>query len=219
MKNAKKKNKRGCANSNLVHDNHFTFYKYHDIREFTKRPLHSKLNLKEFKDKLVLFYHDTIEIRPNNESQIKDLENTKVVLYIALKLRNNLLHMYKNQDDKFKKAKKKRRKVQNVSENLAINLYLDEDDLPPMSALEGAKEVKLEPGETIVDRLKLISQKGKASGTGLKFLTPKKLLTRLPKLLAQIKSGNNSYNLKNENRKIIYLFYQHNKLPKKLTTI
>ena len=141
------------------------------------------------------------------------------MLYIALKLRNNLLHMYKNQDDKFKKAKKKRRKVQNVSENLAINLYLDEDDLPPMSALEGAKEVKLEPGETIVDRLKLISQKGKASGTGLKFLTPKKLLTRLPKLLAQIKSGNNSYNLKNENRKIIYLFYQHNKLPKKLTTI
>ena len=142
-------------------------------------PLHSKLNLKEFKDKLVLFYHDTIKIRPNNENQIKDLENTKVVLYIALKLRNNLLHMYKNQDDKFKKTKKKRRKVQNVSENFAINLYLDEDDLPPMSALEGVKEVKLEPGETIVDRLKLISQKGKASGTGLKFLTPKKLLTKI----------------------------------------
>ena len=179
MKNTKQKNKRGCANSNLVHDNYFTFYKYHDIREFTKRPLHSKLNLKEFKDKLVLFYHDTIEIRPNNENQIKDLENTKVVLYIALKLRNNLLHMYKNQDDKFKKTKKKRRKVQNVSENFAINLYLDEDDLPPMSALEGVKEVKLEPGETIVDRLKLISQKGKASGTGLKFLTPKKLLTKI----------------------------------------
>ena len=67
--------------------------------------------------------------------------------------------------------------------------------------------------------MKLISQKGKASRTGLKFLTPKKLLTRLPILLAQIKSGNNSNNLKNDNRKMIYLFYQHNKLPKKLTTI
>ena len=67
--------------------------------------------------------------------------------------------------------------------------------------------------------MKLISQKGKASRTGLKFLTPKKLLTRLPILLAQIKAGNNSNNLKNDNRKMIYLFYQHNKLPKKLTTI
>ena len=67
--------------------------------------------------------------------------------------------------------------------------------------------------------MKLISQKGKASRTGLKFLTPKKLLTRLPILLAQIKAGNNSNNLKNDNRKMIYLFYQRNKLPKKLTTI
>ena len=141
------------------------------------------------------------------------------MLYIALKLRNNLLNMYKNQDDKLTNAKKKRRKVQNVPENLAIDLYLDEYDLPPMSALEGNEEVKLEPGETIVDRVKLISQNGKASRTGLKFLTPKKLLTRLPILLAQIKAGNNSCNLKNDNRKMIYLFYQHNKLPKKLTTI
>ena len=30
-------------------------------------------------------------------------------------------------------------------------------------------------------------------GTGLKILTPNKLLTRLPILLAQIKAGNNSY--------------------------
>ena len=55
--------------------------------------------------------------------------------------------------------------------------------------------------------MKLIPQKGKASRTGLKFLTPKKLLTRLAILLAQIKAGKNSYNIKNENRKIIYLFY------------
>ena len=36
-----------------------------------------------------------------------------------------------------------------MAENLAIDLYLDEDDLPPMSALKGYKEVKLEPGETV----------------------------------------------------------------------
>ena len=50
---------------------------------------------------------------------------------------------------------------------------------------------------------------------GLKILTPNKLLTRLPILLAQIKAGNNSYKLKNEIRQILYLLYQHNKITKK----
>ena len=35
-------------------------------------------------------------------------------------------------------------------------------------------------------------------GKGLKILTSKKLLTRLPLLLAQIKTGNNSHKLKIE---------------------
>ena len=39
--------------------------------------------------------------------------------------------------------------------------------------------------------------------TGLKILTPNKLLTRIPILLAQIKTGNNSYKLKNEIRQIL----------------
>ena len=67
------------------------------------------------------------------------------------------------------------------------------DDMPP---LEGDEEVK--------------------EGKRLKILTPNKLLTRLPVLLAQIKAGNNSYKLKNEIRQILYLFYQHNKISKKI---
>ena len=51
------------------------------------------------------------------------------------------------------------------------SVYLS--DMPP---LEGDEEVK--------------------EGKGLKMLTPNKLLTRLPILLAQIKAGNNSYKLK-----------------------
>ena len=53
-------------------------------------------------------------------------------------------------------------------------------------------------------------------GKGLKILTPKKLLTRLPILLAQIKVGNNSYKLKDEIRQILYLLYQHKKITKKV---
>ena len=48
----------------------------------------------------------------------------------------------------------------------------------------------------------------------LKTLTPKKLLTKLLILLAQVKPGSNSYKLKNEIRQILYLLYQHNKISK-----
>ena len=50
---------------------------------------------------------------------------------------------------------------------------------------------------------------------GLKFSTPSKLLTSLPILLAQKKSGYNSYKLKNEISQILYLLYQYNKIIKK----
>ena len=48
-------------------------------------------------------------------------------------------------------------------------------------------------------------------GTETKTLTPKKLLTRLPVLLAQLKAGNNSYKLKSLNT-----FYEVNNLIKSL---
>ena len=48
-------------------------------------------------------------------------------------------------------------------------------------------------------------------GKGLKTLTPNKLLATLPISLGQIKDGNNSYKLKNEIRKILYLLYNNNK--------
>ena len=66
------------------------------------------------------------------------------------------------------------------------------DDMPP----RGDEEVK--------------------EGKELKILIPKKLLTRLPILLAQIKAENNLYKFKNEIRQILYLLYQHNKITKKV---
>ena len=79
-----------------------------------------------------------------------------------------------------------------MPENLPIDLHFDEDDLPPMLPLEGDKEIKLEPGEAIAEGMKLNLQKRKTTGTGLKILTPNKLLTRLSILLEQIKAGNKS---------------------------
>ena len=55
--------------------------------------------------------------------------------------------------------------------------------------------------------------------TGLKIVTPNKLLTRHPILFAQINAGNNSAKLKNKIRQILYLLYKHKKSLKKLATI
>ena len=43
---------------------------------------------------------------------------------------------------------------------------------------------------------------GSSSGSGLKILTNKQMLNRLPILLTQIQAGNNSKKLKNETRQI-----------------
>ena len=53
-------------------------------------------------------------------------------------------------------------------------------------------------------------------GKGVIVLTLNKLLIRLSILLGKIKAANNSYNLKNEIRQILYILDQHNKIKKKL---
>ena len=65
----RKKKKKAEVNN---YDNYFIFYKYCTIKEFTTRSLDSKLkDLKEFKDKLGLFYYDTAEIKPDKRLRKK----------------------------------------------------------------------------------------------------------------------------------------------------
>ena len=51
-------------------------------------------------------------------------------------------------------------------------------------------------------------------GEGLKILTNKQMLNRLPILLAQIQAGNNSIKLKNKARQILYSLYRSKVLTK-----
>ena len=53
-------------------------------------------------------------------------------------------------------------------------------------------------------------------GTGLKLLTPKQMLQRLPIVLAQLKAGNNSESSLNEIRQIVYSLYQSKQFTKKV---
>ena len=58
------------------------------------------------------------------------------------------------------------------------------------------------------------SKQNKTEGKRLKILTPKQMLQRLPIALAQVKAGNNSENLLNKIRQVIYSLYQ----SKEITT-
>ena len=56
-------------------------------------------------------------------------------------------------------------------------------------------------------------------GEGIKILTPKQMLQRLPIAIAQVKEGNTFENLLNEIRQIIYICIEQKKLLKKYITI
>ena len=58
------------------------------------------------------------------------------------------------------------------------------------------------------------SYDSKQEGAGLKILTPKQMLQRFSKSLAQVKVGNNSQSLLNEIRQIVYSLYQSKKITK-----
>ena len=53
-------------------------------------------------------------------------------------------------------------------------------------------------------------------GTGLKILTPKQILQRLPIALAQVKVRNNSESLLNKIRQVVYSLYQLKQITKKV---
>ena len=72
-------------------------------------------------------------------------------------------------------------------------------------------------GSMILEAKRKTTEKLKEQeGTGLKILTPKQMLQRLPIALAQVKAGNNSENLLNGIRQIVYSFYQSKEITKKV---
>ena len=53
-------------------------------------------------------------------------------------------------------------------------------------------------------------------GKRLKILTPRQMIQRSPIALGQVKAGNNSENLLNEIRQIVYSLYQSKEITKKV---
>ena len=60
------------------------------------------------------------------------------------------------------------------------------------------------------------AKQNETKGAEVKNLTSKQMLQRLPIALAQVKAGNNSENLLNEIRQIIYSLYKSKEITKKV---
>ena len=60
------------------------------------------------------------------------------------------------------------------------------------------------------------AKQNETKGTGLKTLTPKQMLQRLPIALALVKASNNSENLFNETRQTVYSLCQSKQITKKV---
>ena len=85
--------------------------------------------------------------------------------------------------------------LKQVSESEKLDTATGEEDIgdpPPLETEEEKAEKRQKP----------------TTGKGLKVMTPKQMITRLPILLAQIKAGNNFEKLKNEIREIVYSLYR-----------
>ena len=68
----------------------------------------------------------------------------------------------------------------------------------------------------MMSEAKCKAKQNEIKGTGLKILSPKQMLQRLPIALAQVKAGNNSESLLNEIRQIVYSLYQSKQITKKV---
>ena len=110
-----------------------------------------------------LFHYVTEEIKPDTEDDKIDLEDKKSKIKTAFNLYDKLLNIYTAQNNKLTEDQKKMTNVLNRPEELTLGFT--EDDLAP---LEGDEEVKLQPEESIVERVKSNPPKRKNEGTGLK---------------------------------------------------
>ena len=62
----------------------------------------------------------------------------------------------------------------------------------------------------------ILNNKKNQEGQGIKILTPSQTLSRLPIYLAQLKAGNNSEELKNEMRQLLYSLYRSKNMTKQV---
>ena len=124
-----------------------------------------------------------------------------------------LFNAIKNNQIKFSEAKNEQNEFLNKLSNIKIGKKTTEQK----KVIKNIEKFYLSREDDINffrDYIEMLSdanydaKQNETKGKGLKILTPKQMLQRLPIALAQVKAGNNSESLLNEIRQIVYSLYQ-----------
>ena len=131
-----------------------------------------------------------------------------------------LFNAIKNNQIKFSEAKNEQNEFLNKLSNIKIGKKTTEQK----KVIENIEKSYLSREDDINflrDYIEMLSdanydaKQNETKGKGLKILTPKQMLQRLPIALAQVKAGNNSESLLNEIRQIVYSLCQSKEITKK----
>ena len=146
---------------------------------------------------------------------------TKEVNFYEYMNSKELFNAIKNSQIKFSEVKNK----QNEFLNKLRNIYVGKKTLKQKEVINNLEKFYNSREEVINffrDYIEMLSdanynsKNSETKGKGLKILTPKQMLQRLPIALAQVKAGNNSETLLNEIRQIVYFLYQSKQSTKKI---
>ena len=164
--------------------------------------------------------HDRVDY---NNLKFEYIGPTKDVSFYEYMDSKELFNAIKNIQIKFSEVKNKQNEFLNKLRNIKIGKKTPEQK-EIINDLEKFYNSREEVINYFRDYIEMLSdanynaKQKKSKRRGLKILTPKEILQRLPIALAQVKAGNNSESLLNEIRQIVYSLYQSNKSPKKYAT-
>ena len=197
-------------------------------KEQTK-PIEDKSNNQS---KATIIFNDLINKRKELMSELYDSVDynnlkfeyvgpTKDVSFYEYKDSKELFNAIKNNQIKFSEVKNKQNEFLNKLSNIKIGKKNAEQKevINNLGKFYNSREV-INFFRDYIEMLsdaKYDAKQNETKGTGLKILTPKQMLQRLPIALAQVKAGNNSESLLNEIRQIVFLCINQNKSQKKYT--
>ena len=154
--------------------------------------------------------HDNVDY---NNLKFEYVGSTKDVSFYEYMDSKELFNAIKNNQIKFSEVKNKQNEFLNKLSNIKIGKKTPEQK-EVINNLEKFYNSREEVINFFRDYIEMLSdakydaKQNETKGTGLKILTPKQMLQRLPIALAQVKAGNKSESLLNEIRQIFYSLYQ-----------
>ena len=162
--------------------------------------------------------HDRVDY---NNLKFEYIGPTKDVSFYEYMDSKELFNAIKSSQIKFSEVKNKQNEFLNKLSNIKIGKKTIEQK-ETINNLEKFYNSREEVINFFRDYIEMLSdanydaKQNETKGKGLKILTPKQMLQRLPIALAQVKAGNNSESLLNEIRQIVYSLYQSKQITKKL---